>query len=92
MTGQTNTVWKRKGEKGFNLFKCVFYTKTFFLLNGGQSLISTGLVVSLFFFTKELKTKCLKKNEKIRNEKKDINLLTVQVMMGNKCSFLVVKR
>ena len=89
MTGQTNTVWKRKGER-VSICSSVFFIQKTFLLNEGQSLISTELVVS--FFYERTRSKTPEKKEKIRNEKKDINLLTVPVMMGNKCSFLVVKR
>ena len=87
MTGQTNTVWKRKGER-VSICSSVFFIQKTFLLNEGQSLISTGLVVS--FFYERTKSKTPEKKEKIRNEKKDINLLTVRVMMGINVLFFLL--
>ena len=89
MIGQT-LFGEEKGERGSNFFRCALHKKKHCLLNGGQGLISTGFNVVRFYKRTEKKTP--EKNEKIRNEKKDINLLTVPVMMENKCSFLVVKR
>ena len=56
MTGLT-LFGEKGGGKGFQFFQvCFTQKKTFFLLNGGQGLISTGFNVVRFYKRTENKT------------------------------------